>query len=63
MGIPYIQLSLNLEVLFMLVLVIILACWRKIVIKSEDSSQTLWTQWRHAFFFVSKDHIIICQYS
>lgn len=51
-GIPYIQLSLNFEVLFMLVLVITLACWRKIVIKSEDSSQTLWTQWRHAFFFL-----------
>lgn len=51
-GIPYIQLSLNLEVLFMLVLVITLACWRKIVVRSTDSSQTLWTQWRHAFFFL-----------
>uniref|UniRef100_A0A2S2NAG3 GPI ethanolamine phosphate transferase 1 n=1 Tax=Schizaphis graminum TaxID=13262 RepID=A0A2S2NAG3_SCHGA len=51
-GIPYIQLSLNLEVLFMLVLVITLACWRKIVIKSSDSSQALWTQWRHAFCFL-----------
>lgn len=61
-GIPYIQLSLNLEVLFMLVLVITLSCWRKIVIQSKDSSQTLWTQWRHAFFFVSKCHISIYHY-
>jgi len=62
-SIPYIQLSLKLEVLFILVLVVTLACWRKIVIKSGDSSQTLWTQWRHAFFFVSKAHISIYQYS
>lgn len=55
-GIPYVQLSLNLEVLFMLVLVITLACLRKIVTQSADSSQALWTQWRHAFFFVSETH-------
>jgi len=52
-GIPYIQLSLNMEVLFMLVLVITLACWRKIVTQSTDCSQSLWVQCRHAFFFVS----------
>lgn len=52
-GVPYIQLSLNMEVVFMLVLVITLACWRKIVTQStDDSSQSILTQWRHAFFFV-----------
>lgn len=52
-GVPYIQLSLNMEVVFMLVLVITLACWRKIVTQStDDFSQLLLTQWRHAFFFV-----------
>lgn len=54
-GVPYIQLSLNMEVVFMLVLVITLACWRKIVTQAAaDASHSLWTQWRHAFFFVSK---------
>lgn len=51
-GIPYIQLSLNSEVFFMLVLVVTLAFWRKIVIKSTDSSKSLWIQWRHAFCFL-----------
>ncbi|VVC45401.1 Alkaline-phosphatase-like, core domain,Alkaline phosphatase-like, alpha/beta/alpha,GPI ethanolamine [Cinara cedri] len=49
---PFVQLSLNMEVVFMLVLVVTLACWRKIVTQSSDSSQSLWTQWRHAFFFL-----------
>jgi len=57
-GVPYIQLSLNMEVLFMIVLVITLACWRKIVIQNPDSSNSLWTQWRHAFFFVSQTNYI-----
>lgn len=55
-GVPYIQLSLNMEVVFMLVLVITLACWRKIVTQpaaDSNASQSSWTQWRHAFFFVS----------
>ncbi|XP_025204049.1 GPI ethanolamine phosphate transferase 1 [Melanaphis sacchari] len=51
-GVPYIQLSLKFEVLFVLVLVITLACWRKIVLKSKDSNKALWTQWRHAFCFL-----------
>lgn len=54
-GIPYIQLSLNMEVIFVLVLVITLSCWRKVVTKSENLNKSLWTQWRYAFFFVSKD--------
>lgn len=64
-GIPYIQLSLNMEVLFVLVLIVTLACWRKIVTKTSDSSQSLWTQWRHAFFFVRKSEVyveIICKF-
>ncbi|XP_050437508.1 GPI ethanolamine phosphate transferase 1 [Adelges cooleyi] len=48
----YVQLSLNMEVIFMLVLTITLACWRKIAIQSEQSSDSLRTQWRHAFYFL-----------
>lgn len=62
-GVPYIQLSLNMEVLFMIVLLITLSCWRKIMIQSKNSSHTLLAQWRHAFFFVSKAHISTYQYS
>lgn len=56
-GTLYIQLSLNMEVIFLLVLVITLACWRKIVTQSTNTNQSIWTQWRHAFFFVIKVNI------
>lgn len=65
-GVPYIQLSLNMEILFILVLVITLANWRKIVTQSTNSSKSLLIQWRYSFFFVSKTYKtiqlkIICQ--
>ncbi|XP_050535795.1 GPI ethanolamine phosphate transferase 1 isoform X2 [Daktulosphaira vitifoliae] len=52
LSVTYIQLSINMEVVFILVLTVTLACWRKIILRSNNSTNSLRTQWSCAFFFL-----------